>query len=75
MKPVLTPRINKNYLQCQCDFTYQYFCTVIFQNDCESVPVLTVKVLNHLLFVCLIFFIIQRFAPIMAYCSSSVVDT
>jgi len=53
---------------------YQYFCTDSFRNDCESVPVLTAKVLNRLLFVCLIFVIIQCFAPSMAYYSSSVVD-
>lgn len=75
MKPVLTQWINKNYLQCQYDFTYQYFCTDSFHNDCESVPVLTVKVLNRLSFVWLIFFIILCFAPSMAYYSSSVIDT
>ena len=73
MKPVLTPSINKINLHCQCDFMYQYFWTDSFHNDCESVPVLTMKVLNRLLFICLIFYIIQCFASSMAYYSSSVV--
>jgi hypothetical protein len=75
MKPVPVPSVNKNYLQCRCDVMYRYFCTDCLHNDCESLVVLTVKVLNCLLFVCLMLFTVLRFAPSVAHYSSYVIDT